>query len=104
MPEQFARDAEARAAQAVCIKESRVISDGPAAAFASDRIPAVVTCQCAQKDRGVRDCARHWTRRVLACRDGNDAGAADQTERGLDADDAAVGGRRNDGAVRFGAY
>ena len=57
-----------------------------------------------QQDRRVRDGARHRAGGVLAVGDRDDAGAADQPQRRLDAHDAVGVRRADDRAVGLGAH
>ena len=56
-----------------------------------------------EQDGSVADRAGHRTRRVLARGDRDDAGPADQADRGLDRDQAVLGGRAQQRARRLGA-
>jgi len=57
-----------------------------------------------QQDRRVGHRAAHRAGGVLRVRDRDDARAADEADRGLDADESAVVGRRDDRAVGLGPH
>jgi hypothetical protein len=83
--EEFAGDAETRAAQAAGIEETRVVRRAlPCSGFLG------IGPSRSAKSR-VANRARHRTGGVLAGRDGDDAGAADESDGGLDAGDAVDG-------------
>ena len=100
----IAHDADARAFQAVGVERRRVVALRP-----SRRVAVVAASLAigaghrAEQRRGVGDGARHRARRVLAVRDRDDAAAADQAERRLDADERVDVRRRHDRAVGLGA-
>ena len=58
----------------------------------------------AEQESRIRHRSRHWPRRVLAVRDGDDASAAHQAERRLDADNSVHRRRTDDRAVRLRAH
>ena len=67
------------------------------------RVARVADGQCVEQDRRVAHRARQRPGGVLAMRDRQDAGAADQPDRRLDGDDAVLRRRRQQGARGFGA-
>ena len=94
-----ARDADARPRQSVGVEIRRVVAQPVRLGVRGGRIPRVGTGQHPQHDRGVAHGARHRSRGVLAVRDRDDAGAADEADRRLDADDAVGRPRADDRPV-----
>ena len=99
----LAQDAHAQALQRVRVEPLLVIEDRLADAVRRRRIAVVATDHRRQHRRGVGHRARHRPRGVLAAGNRNDAVAAHQAHRRLQADKAGDRRRADDAAVGFGA-
>src|SRR5205085_9113464 len=84
--EKFSRHADARAAQGLWIEEARVVRLRFAATRLRRGIARVNASERVEQRGGVGNGARHRACGVLAVRNRDDAGATDETERGLDTD------------------
>ena len=80
--------ADARALQAVRIAGLRVVDQRLACAWRGRFISGSTPVKRAEQDRRIAHGAAHRTGSVLRVRNRNDAGAADQADRRLDADEA----------------
>src|SRR4029453_10743706 len=98
-----APDADRLALKGVIVEELRVVGEGMTDLSSGRAIVRVDAGGGAEEDRSVGHVARQRTGRVLLGADRNDACAAPQTERGLDADDAVGAGWADDRAVRLRA-
>ncbi len=100
-----ARDANARAPEAVRVEELHVVGEDLAASGACRGIARIwqLTRDGAEHGGRVRDGARVRADGVLIVRDGHDAGTARKPNCRLDADDAINRSRAHDAAVRLGA-
>ena len=89
-------DADARAFESGGVERARVVGRRRPSRRGGRRIRPVDAGHRGEQRRGVGDGACHRTGGVLAVRDRHDAGAADEPERGLDADEAVARRRRHD--------
>ncbi len=101
--EQLAHHADAGAAQPLGIQKLRVIGSSARAAAGGRGILGVLARHRTEQGSGIGYGSRHRTGSVLAVRDRNDAGAAHQSERRLDANDPIRARRADNGTVRLRA-
>ena len=100
----LAEDADARAVEALGIEKARVVGGNFPARRSGRGVGGIGACERAEKRGSIGDRAAHRPRGVLVVRDRDDAGAADQSDRGLDADDTVGRGGADDGAVGLRAH
>src|SRR6266404_3490283 len=99
----LAMNADARAFQAIGVEKLRVISKRFAGARPGRVVAGVYARERAEQNCYVGDGAAHRPGRVLAVRDGNDAGAADQSHRWFNTHERVRIRRTNYRAIGFGA-
>src|SRR5207302_7791954 len=99
---EVAHYADARALEARRVEESAVVRRRPLAQRRGGRIIRIVAREHGQQRRGICYGSRHRTRGVLTGRNGNDAGARDETDGRLDAHQAVDARRAGDRAVGLG--
>ncbi len=101
--EGVAKDADAGAAEAGAIEELSVVVVRLALADLGGGVVRIDGGDGGEDRGAVGDSAADGAGGVLGVGDGNDAGARDEAEGGLDADESIGVGRADDGAVGLGA-